>query len=173
MIRSFKDLNNKSQIYPDPLIRTKLQKEFPNKTTDALNKALIITKNSYDLSCALLNSECKLDANRFDSSNEHQVDSDYVNIVLYKNGVLISDKFFDYSINKNKSILKNIKKGEIDSDLMGNENDGYVKLIDKSEEMYLIDNNNNNNNNNNKKPKEDKPKGFTLGEIKRMQKKDI
>ncbi|KAF7702644.1 UBX domain-containing protein 2A [Cucumispora dikerogammari] len=138
MIRSFKDLNSQPQSFPDPSIFKLLRQKFPNKTAETLNKALIITNNSFDLSCALINSGCKLDLNKYMTSNTHQVISAHVNIVLYKNGLLISDKFFSYTIKKNREILEKIKNGEINYKLIGNENDGYVKLFDKSDESYKI-----------------------------------
>lgn len=176
MIKSFKDIKNRKEIFPDDKLVEILRKEFPNKTKEAINKACLITKNSYDLSCILLKSECKLDANKFDSNNL-QVESDYLNIILYKNGIKIDKEFFDYKIEKNREILQNLQNRKIDERFLGNDSDGYAKIIDKTNETYNINAENVNiknegvETNNEKEEKKSEKKGFTISELRKMNKK--
>lgn len=174
MIKSFKDVKDQPQSFPDPEIRNKLQQKFPSRTQDALNKALIITNNSFDLSCSVLNSECKLDSNRFEA-NLHQVESDFVEIVLYSNGLTIEHEFFDYSVKRNRDIRKSIQMGEINSNLIGNDSDGYVRLIDRSSQEYTGGKKKNENKSMQGEEKNsgnnEKVKGFTIAQLKKMQKK--
>ena len=74
------------------------------------------------------------------SNNQKRKGKKTIEIVVYRNGILVDNKFNDYNIGNGKKILEMLRKNEIYADLLSDrgDNEEYVnvEVFEKDEEYF-------------------------------------